>query len=350
MSNLLTEYWEAKNRVSNRLFANLSDWLDLTQPLGNILGVGVGYKNGDPNRGLSLRIYVRKKLPPELVPVSLLFKGLFEGLEVDVVQMRPLIAFAGTVAAVRGPAIPGSRIRLTKPGGARVDPGCLGAVLEDAAGKRYALSANHVLSQNQTRPDAAGFKVHELGPPGPVSLPPRQIGTRVFAPRLENMGSVDCAMVELEQSVEVRQQFPPALNVVSDVVEDLGFIRRAAKFGPDGELKEGTSLDRFVDVQLTYTEPLPSTIVLRDLTLIDDGTPKVPDQRFAAGGHSGAVVFQFGEDNLARPAGLLVGGPRTDLDLNDVTEDYTAVCSLRAVMQALEAQGPAGLHLAAPGE
>jgi hypothetical protein len=346
MSNTMDKLRELKDNVSQSLFgagsssASSVSPSDKLPPAGHYVGVGIGYKNGDPKAGYALRFYVRRKLLPGDLAPSHCIKGLLHGMMTDVAEVRPFSGYARKAAqakAIASGAGAGIQFQSQFTQGPM---GTLGAVLVDANGRQYALGANHVLARNNSVTRLAGFTVMDTSDAGSVVFRPVPIGNSVrFAP-LRDGCTVDCALVEPAAGVTFKQKLPVPPGKLTATVTEPVIGRPAAKFGFATQWTRGVIGDLNATVRLDCGAGLgvisiADTVLVRDEAESDDVAQHDGEASFAAPGDSGALVFQQDEAGYWSPCGMVVGGPVGDPRLQTQTEDYIAVCRLSTALDAL---------------
>ena len=354
MLNTLDKLRELKDNVSQSLFGAGSSAASSVSPSGNLspsghyVGVGIGYKNGDPTAGYALRFYVRRKLPPGDLAPSHYINGLLHGMMTDVAELRPFSGYARKAPEAKAKATVKAKA-IAAGAGAGVQfqsqftqgpMGTLGAVLVDANGRQYALGANHVLSRNNSVTRLAGFTVMDTSDAGSVVFRPVPIGNSVrFAP-LRDGCTADCALVEPAAGVTFKQKLPVPPGKLTATVTEPVAGRPAAKFGFATQWTRGVIGDLSATIRLDCGAglgviSLADTFLVRDEAEADDVPQHDGEASFAAPGDSGALVFQQDDAGYWSPCGMVVGGPIADPRLQTKTEDYIAVCRLSAALGAL---------------
>jgi hypothetical protein len=162
------DFEDAKRELSARLLAHpdvvaagvTALWVKKrfsTDPELNVVGVGVGEKvtDGRPTGDLCVKILVAKKYPESKIPKRNLLRNI-GGVVIDVEQVGYGSKIDGHRSRSR-PLIGGVSLGLNIP----EYGGTLGCIVVDAEGRRFALSNNHVLA-NQNRA-AAGAAVLQPG-------------------------------------------------------------------------------------------------------------------------------------------------------------------------------------------
>ena len=136
-----------------------------TNPKHNVVGCGLGRKivKGKLTGQHCVRFYVEQKAPKEAVPNDFMLPGKIKGLPTDVIETGRFRAFAGAAKErfrIR-PARPGCSVGFAFSGkdARTVMAGTFGAVVE-ADGKRFILSNNHVLANQNALP--IGSAIYQL--------------------------------------------------------------------------------------------------------------------------------------------------------------------------------------------
>ena len=212
--------------------------------------------------------------------------------------------------------------------------GTLGAVLVDPAGQQYGLSANHVLSRNDSITRLAGFSVIDAADAGSVVFRPVTIGNDVSCALLWDGCDADCAVVKAGPNVSFKQRLPDPHGTLTTEITEPVTGKRAVKFGSATQWTEGVIGDDVADIRLDCGPGL-GVITITDVVLVRDTDEHDGIASFAAPGDSGALVFQQNDASGWSPFGMVVGGPVSDPRHPGETEDYIAVCRLTNVLKAL---------------
>jgi hypothetical protein len=335
-------HWE-QQRIAGLIFDRSLSTVGLLARHYRGVGLGFRIKNGARTGELCLRIYVARKLSPMMLPPSHLMQGTLFGIPTDIAEVGRFVAYAQPAPAIApATAAPGAAIQISPPY-QDTGPGTLGAVLVDAAGARYALSANHVIARNGLPTGARQFSIVDVGNTPFVVSPPLLIGSEVtYAPLFDGC-QVDCAMVKAAPGVALVQQFPaPLSNFGPPVAVD--FARPAAKFGYATQLKFGKIADHTADIEIDFG-PVLGELRVAQTILVEDDPPNPQTINFAQPGDSGSLAFQQ-VDGAWSPLGIVMGGAERNLNIAaSPQEQYAAVCPYGAVLTALSAHAP-GLQLA----
>jgi hypothetical protein len=323
---------QVKNQVSERIFRYAGFGHAILEGLSHYVGVGIGLKNGKIDGELCVRFYVRRKLPPALVPAAHFINGLLYGVPTDVVHLNTVVAYGSPPAAVNRVSLPGIGVAIAY-GGIEEEVGTLAAVLHDSSNNRYALSANHVLARNRLLVNRPNFRIVDAGKRGPIGVPRTVIGREVSCVTLTSGALVDCAVVKALDPTRLKQRFRPELGPVTTNVAAPMFGRTVRKAGYTTGVTEGVLVDQFADIQLVFGDGL-GLLRFTGACLVRDRRPEDQIGTFAGEGDSGGLVVQQNGASWD-PVGMVVGGPRTDLDRNGAVEDHVAICPLGPALQGL---------------
>jgi hypothetical protein len=267
----------------------------------NVVGVGIGrkIKRGRLLKRPCVRIYVERKIARDALPSRAILPDAISGIETDVIETGRFRAHANGAQKRLRPARPGCSIGFQFPDPTLGDlmAGTLGAVVE-ADGRRYILSNNHVLANENALP----------------------IGTPIFQPGLLDGGKVASdSIAKLARFIPLD---PAAHNTVDCAIAlfDDDAMAQGAILPKVGKLKtpdpidavEGMAVEKtgratgyttgsVFDVSATITVQFDlGLLTFADQVLIrGDGGP------FSDGGDSGALVV---DQKSGRATGLLIGG------------------------------------------
>jgi len=280
---------------------------------GNVVGVGIGHRNGDPKNKLSVRVCVVRRLDQGSVRPDDLIKKDF-----DVVQTGRFISYQGIAG-------PGSSLGL-KYSAPNIDPalaGRLSAVVQ-FGGKYYVLGTNHVLAVNGRVP--LGKEIFFRPPDQFVDDPDQYIIAKLSGfveLHREEANSVDCAIAEIVDPDKVTDKFPDSVVSYTDLGEaepGMEVVAAGQTVGPSGRIvsaKQQTSVD--------YT--FGTFDFVEQMSIVSDGNSSANGEMFARPGDSGAVVVDV---KSKKAVGLVVAGSGT----------HTIACSLRSVFDRLETKLP----------
>lgn len=282
---------------------------------GNVVGIGIGTKNGDD----CLRIYVvsartRDGRPEEVGPPGFLSSL---GVPTDVVEIGRL-GRNGRAAAAKTPAEdirrPGSSIRVnTKaPNVNSGATGTLGMVVS-YANERYILGCNHVLAVNgriRADPKALVVSAEFIGDEPTIADPDVHV-------QLERNGdnTADCALARLNGYGKVSAAFPAGFGDLKPCAKDPQPRMRVKKLGAATGITHGTIADVAADLDVDY----------------DFGTYRFVDQiviegdkdEFATAGDSGSIIVE--EESPQPPVGMVFAA----------SGKYAIACPLSEVLKSL---------------
>lgn len=190
----------------------------------------------------------------------------------------------------------------------RVTAGTIGAFVKDGLERRYVLSNNHVLANN----DACAMG-DEILSPGPADAGPdaRTIARLALWKPLFAAGSFDAAIAELEAEIVAdpldygelgRIELPP----VADRYEPRHVVKRGRTTGATRGLVSAFDLD---GVAIDYGVPGVPRIVTFDGSIEIVGATDPVREPFSDAGDSGSLVICA---DTMRPYALLYGGGRDE--------------------------------------
>jgi hypothetical protein len=296
-----------------------------------VVGVGIGEKmiGGQPSGVLAVKFLVRIKYSKDQVPDSDRLPTDLRGLPVDVEQVGTFHRLASaksktTKAAEPAPALPNPRTRLRP-----FQPGCsvgfadvehpslmagtFGFLATDGTAKRYVVSNNHVLA-NENRL-ALGGPIYQPGLLDGGDLATDRIASlrRFVALSTTDPNTVDCALAELEEGQEVSPAIlfigPPkgtAPAAIDMVVH---------KFGRTTGYRVGTITSVDTDLSVDYG--------LGDVTFHDQILVRGREgQAFSDAGDSGALVVERASGNAV---GLLFAGSPSHSAASHIDDVLTAL-------------------------
>lgn len=295
------------------------------RPDQNVVAVGVGPKlvAGAVTEEPAVRLYVERKVPLAAVPPEYRLPTRIEGVAVDVLEAGRFLALAVAPA----PSVPLQRRRLrparpgcsigfqfSGPDAHLLMAGTFGAVVE-RGGRRYVLSNNHVLANENALP--LGSPIFQ---PGLLDGgdPERDQIARLsqFVPlRSDGPNTVDAAIAEVLDPALVRPTFLPRVGRLrsAEPIEPAEGMA-VHKVGRTTGYTRGEVFDVSADLVVGY---LAGTLVFQDQVLIRSAARPFSDQ-----GDSGSVIV---DRATGRPVGLLFAG----------SPQYTAANPLGAALAQL---------------
>ncbi|MBI2942999.1 MAG: serine protease [Candidatus Wallbacteria bacterium] len=272
------------------------------------VGIGFGVKGGIETGEVCLQVGVEEKRPPESVESALLLPRAIRApaaeVRVDVVPTGVLqrLDAVDLKARVR-PAAPGYSI-----GHVACTAGTLGAVLTDRRRRRYILSNNHVLANENAA--ATGDAILQ---PGPADGGDAKTGViarlHAFVPLItDGANFVDCALAAAERDNELAAQVHAIGTVIGTGAPYLGLTVR--KSGRTTGFTTGRIRRVAVTARIHYSCGI----------LVFSGLAET--NQMSAPGDSGSLIV----DQSNRAVGLLFAGSIFS----------TLMCPIEAVRDALD--------------
>lgn len=277
----------------------------------NVVGVGLGYKNGKAGDGLALRYFVERKISDKscIGEQYLLDDPTGAGLSTDVQETGRLTGYhkvgpGGTLGLILGDAPNVNPMAL----------GTLGAVVKKGK-QAFILGSNHALAFNGRVPEGTPLFARQWREfvNGTEHVVARLTET-VLLDRLGD-NQVDCALAEITDVETVR---------IGDQVEPVDVTHQDRVYK---ETDRGKSSGRITDTGVTLDVDFSfGTFRFTDVLLIEGR-----NGRFATPGDSGALVF---DEKTKRPAAMIIGGSDT----------HVAACKLTTVMAVVGGSLHVGRH------
>jgi hypothetical protein len=291
----------AASFLSTDSMPEISAFAAHSDPRHNVVGVGLGRKlvKGKPTKEICVRFYVERKLPKAALSQAHMLPKAVEGVETDVIESGVFRAFA---------AIPKerTRIRPARPGcsvgfaftGAEAGTlmaGTFGAVVE-AGGKRFILSNNHVLAnENELAIGSTIFQPGLLDKNAPASDAIAKL-TKFIPLLTTGSNKVDCAIAEIDGQVSATIM-PKVGKLKSAQPLAAAMSMKVMKTGRTTGFTTGTINDLTADVKVKYGI---GTITFADQIIIVGGA-----RPFSDSGDSGSLIV---EQTGKRAVGLLFAG------------------------------------------
>jgi hypothetical protein len=283
----------------------------------NVVGVGIGEKEseGAPTGLMAVRLLVRVKYAKDSIPIAHMLPSMIDGMHVDIEEVgtfRPLATFPNPRTSFTPPQ-PGSSVGFEFPTSGMVMAGTFGAVVQDAAGKRYVLSNSHVLANEGTL--AIGSPIFQTGlldlDPGTTK---RQIATlSKFIPFDPQPTLVDCAIAEVT---------PP--NILSNEILYIGAPKGVSKAKQDMSVHKfgrtsgyTAGLIKMVSTDSTVDYERGSVIFKNQIVIVG-----LNGSAFSASGDSGSLIVER-EGQTA--VGLLFAGSSSHTLANHIEDVLSAL-------------------------
>ena len=293
----------------------LTAFLARPNPQHNVVGVGLGRKivKGKASANYCVRFYVEKKLPKEAIPKEFMLPEKVGGIPTDVVETGRFRAFAGGAkerARVR-PARPGCSVGFAFSGAkaGTVMAGTFGAVVE-ADGKRFILSNNHVLANENGLPIGSDiFQPGLLDKNAPTSDVIAKLAK--FIPlATSHANQVDCAIAE---PTDVKLTSPTIMPKVGKLKSGqplaAAVSMKVEKTGRTTGYTTGTIQDISANVKVGYE--IGALTFSNQIIIVGGATS------FSDAGDSGSLIV---EQAAKRPVGLLFAGSASHTIANHIED------------------------------
>lgn len=284
-------------------------------PRHNVMGIGLGYKlvRGKPTGELCVRIYVERKLEKQAIPKEFMLPQHIGQVPTDVIETGRFWAYARATKerSFLRPAQPGCSVGFAFSGAqtGNVMAGTFGAVVE-SGGKRFILSNNHVLANENALP--VGSIIFQPGLLDKNTPQADQIAKLAKFVTLETSkpNQVDCAIAEVLQNNLVSPTVMPKVNKLKSgqpVIAAVGM--KVEKTGRTTGYTSGTIRDISANVKVGYDL---GTLTFTDQIIIVGGR-----KSFSDAGDSGSLIV---EQKSKRPVGLLFAGSDSHTIANHVED------------------------------
>jgi hypothetical protein len=307
---------------TGRAFTGLTALAASTRPEHNVVGVGVGQKvrKGKTTTRRCVRFYVERKVAADSMPKAFLLPRTIRGIPTDVVETGRFVALATPIAQRRlrpakGGCSAGFQFSGSKAG--FVMAGTFGALVGDNSGKRYILSNNHVLANENALP----------------------LGSPIFQPGLLDHGNPATDQIaKLTKFVKIRMS--PAANDVDGAIAQLlsptlavrtilpkvGRLSQPApvpaaigmgvhKHGRTTGYRRGHVIDVAADVNVGYD--FGTARFVDQIIIVGDG-----GLSFSDAGDSGSLIV---DRKTRRATGLLFAGSSTHTIANHIENVLVAL-------------------------
>jgi hypothetical protein len=258
----------------------------------NVVGVGVGRKvtRGQTLRDAVLRVYVKRKTHPLLLPEKDRIPAEVEGVPTDVVEVGELRVwwpFPPVFQRRLRPARPGVSL-----GHKDVTAGTFGLVVRTAGESGLILSNNHVLANENAA--AAGDPILQPGRWDGGKLKRDAIAElATFVPLSDSENLVDAALARPHRAGDIDTEVLHVGGVAGTVEPELG--TRVQKAGRTTRVTHGEVTDTDVTLRVGYSG---GDLLFRDQFLVR------ARGAFSGPGDSGSAIL----DESRRVCGLLFAG------------------------------------------
>lgn len=301
---------------SGSAFAGLTALAASTRPEHNVVGIGIGPKIKDGKTGTraSIRFYVERKVALDSMPKGFQIPKAIRGVPTDVIETGRFYALAKPIAQRRlRPAQGGCSVgfQFTGAKAGYVMAGTFGALVEDGDGKRYILSNNHVLANENALPLGSPiFQPGLLDDGNPTTDQIARLSRFVKIKVSPAENRVDGALAELlEAKLAKRRILPSVSNLSGPDPVPAAVGMRVHKHGRTTGYTRGRVVDVAADVNVGY----------------DFGTARFIDQiivigdagSFSDSGDSGSLIVDRG---TRRATGLLFAGSASHTIANPIQD------------------------------
>jgi hypothetical protein len=302
--------------LSAEPFEGLTALAASTRPRHNVVGVGIGRKisKGKVTATPSVRIYVERKVSEKSMPSEFLIPKKIEGVPTDVVETGRFVAFAVPIAQRRlRPAKGGCSVGFQFSGSQAgfVMAGTFGTLVTDPAGKRYILSNNHVLANENAL----------------------AIGSPIFQPGLLDHGDAAKDQIAvLSRFVEIKPA--PTKNKIDSAIAELTNLKlaKAIILPKVGKLASTAPIPAVEQMKVEkhgrttgYTTGVVVDVAADVKVGYDFGTAVFADQiivvgtsgSFSDSGDSGSLIV---DRTSRRATGLLFAGSKSHTIANHISD------------------------------
>ena len=300
---------------TGKAFTGLTALAVSTRPEHNVVGIGIGWKvtKGKTTARQCVRFYVERKVAEGSMPRAFLLPRTIRGMPTDVVETGRFVALATPIARTRlRPAKGGCSVgfQFTGDEAGFVMAGTFGALVADATGKRYILSNNHVLANENALPPGSpifqpGLLDHGNAATDRIAKLSRIVKIRVSPTANE----VDAAIAELlSPSLAVRTILPKVgrLSGPAPIAAAIGMA--VHKHGRTTGYRRGHVTDVAADVNVGYD--FGTARFVDQIIVVGDG-----GLAFSDSGDSGSLIV---DRKTRRATGLLFAGSSTHTIANHI--------------------------------
>ncbi len=303
-------------------FTGLTALAASTRPEHNVVGIGVGWKaaKGKTTAKQCVRFYVERKVAEGSMPKKFLLPKTIRGMPTDVVETGRFVALATPIAQTRlRPAKGGCSVgfQFTGAKAGFVMAGTFGALVTDVAGKRYILSNNHVLANENALPLGSPiFQPGLLDHGNPATDQIARLSKFMKIRVAPTANEVDAAIAELlAPSLAVRTILPKVggLSGPAPVAAAVGMA--VHKHGRTTGYRRGHVDDVAADVNVGYDFGT-ARFVDQMIIVGDTGLP------FSDSGDSGSLIV---DRKTGRASGLLFAGSSSHTIANHIGKVLAAL-------------------------
>jgi hypothetical protein len=302
-------------------FGGLTALAASTRPKHNVVGVGIGpkVKRGKASTQRCIRFYVERKVPESAMPKAFVIPKKIKGVPTDVVETGRFYALAPIARTRLRPAKGGCSVgfKFTGAKAGFVMAGTFGTLVADKAGKRYILSNNHVLADENTLPLGSPiFQPGLLDNGNPAKDKIAKLSKFVKLKPSPTMNKVDAAIAALlKPTLAVRTILPKVGNLATPTPVPAAVGMRVHKHGRTTGYTRGRVTDVAADVNVTYD--LGVVRFSDQMIIVGDGGTSFSDS-----GDSGSLIV---DRSTKRATGLLFAGSDSHTIANHITDVLTAL-------------------------
>lgn len=307
---------------TGRAFAGLTALAASTKPEHNVVGVGLGPKvtGGRTTARQCVRFYVERKVAPGSMPREFLLPAAIRGVPTDVVETGRFVALAPPIARRRlRPARGGCSVgfQFTGSRAGYVMAGTFGALATDADGKRYILSNNHVLANENALPRGSPiFQPGLLDDGDPSTDQIARLSRFVKIKVSPAANHVDAAIAELlSPSLAVRTILPKVGRLSSPAPVPAAVGMAVHKHGRTTGYRRGQVVDVAADVNVGYD--FGTARFVDQIVVVGDGGTSFSDS-----GDSGSLIV---DRKTRRATGLLFAGSASHTIANHAADVVAAL-------------------------
>jgi hypothetical protein len=305
---------------SGKTFTGLTAFAASTRPEHNVVGIGIGHriKAGKPSTQKCIRFYVERKVPEGSMPREFVIPKAIRGVPTDVIETGRFYVQAPIAQTRLRPARGGCSVgfKFTGAKAGYVMAGTFGTLVAKA-GKRYILSNNHVLANENALPLGSPiFQPGLLDNGNPATDQIAKLSKFIKIKSSPAANKADCAIAELlSPTLAVRTILAKVGNLSSPTPVAAAVGMRVHKHGRTTGYRRGQVVDVAADVNIGY----------------DFGTARFTDQiivvgdagkMFSDAGDSGSLIVDRG---TGRATGLLFAGSATHTIANHIEDVLAAL-------------------------
>jgi hypothetical protein len=306
---------------TGKTFTGLTALAASTKPEHNVVGIGVGQKvtKGKVTSRRCVRFYVERKVAASSMPRAFLLPKTIRGIPTDIIETGRFFALTPIAQTRLRPAKGGCSVgfQFTGSKAGYVMAGTFGALVTDKSGKRYILSNNHVLANENALPLGSPiFQPGLLDQGNPATDQIARLTRFVKIKVSPAPNQVDTAIAQpLSATLAVRTTLPKvgALAQPAPVPAALGM--KVHKHGRTTGYRRGQVVDIAADVNVGYD--FGTARFVDQMVIVGDG-----GQSFSDAGDSGSLIV---DRKTRRATGLLFAGSGSHTIANHIENVLAAL-------------------------